>query len=67
MGERPGQTHPVPRPRPNPDLDNWVYGPPAGRLMTWLINGAIILAGVTWAIALSLMTAVKTCGIGVQC
>jgi len=35
--------------------------------MTWLINGAIILAGVTWAIALSLMIAVKTCGIGVQC
>lgn len=58
---------PAPPPRPNLRLNNLVFGPPAGRALTWLINGALILAGLAVAAAFVLMGAAKTSGGGGQC
>lgn len=52
---RVGPKRPAPRPRPNPRLDNPVFGPEPPRLVTWLINGAIVAATVAWGVVFALM------------
>lgn len=52
-------TQPTPKPRPDARLDNPVFGPEPPRLLTWLINGLIVLAAVAWGLVLALLVLVR--------